>query len=105
MTRRACLSFLCAFAIGLMAIGGGVVAQSRFYRAVTVTEGLVHPWGLAFLPDGRMLVTERAGRMRIVLPNGKISRPMRGLPKIAVVGQGGLLDVALHPKFEKTGFV
>ena len=105
MTRKACLSFLCAFAIGLMAIGDDAPAQSRFYRLVTVTEGLVHPWGLAFMPDGRMLVTERAGRMRIVLPNGKISRPMRGLPKIAVVGQGGLLDVALHPKFEKTGLV
>ena len=68
MTRRACLSFLCAFAIGLMAMVSSAAAQSRFYRAVTVTDGLVHPWGMTFLPDGRMLVTERAGRMRIVLP-------------------------------------
>lgn len=105
MARKATLAFLCVFAIGLGAIGGSAVAQSRFYSAVTVTGGLEHPWGLAFLPDGRMLVTERAGRMRIILPNGKTSRPLIGLPKIAVVGQGGLLDVALHPKYEKNGLV
>jgi aldose sugar dehydrogenase len=105
MARKACLSFVCALVVGLVAIGERAGAQSRFYRAVTVTDGLENPWGMAFLPDGRMLVTERAGRMRIVLPNGKTSRPLIGLPKIAVAGQGGLLDVALHPQYEKNGYV
>lgn len=105
MARKVVISFLCAFAICLMAIGGRVDAQSRFYRTKIITDLLEHPWGMTFLPDGRMLVTERAGRMRIVLPNGKISPPLRGLPKIAAVGQGGLLDVALHPQFQKNGYV
>lgn len=105
MAHKVFLSFLCAFAIGLIAIGGRADAQSRFYRTKIVTSSLEHPWGMAFLPDGRMLVTERAGRMRIVLPNGKISRPLRGLPKVAAVGQGGLLDVALHPQYQKNGYV
>jgi aldose sugar dehydrogenase len=66
-----------------------------------VAKGLDHPWGLAFLPDGsgRMLVTERPGRMRIVERNGTLSAPLAGLPPVVAVGQGGLLDVALHPKF------
>jgi glucose/arabinose dehydrogenase len=74
-------------------------AQDKAYRTVTVAKGLEHPWGMAFLPDGRMLVTERPGRLRIVSKDGKISKPVTGLPKIAAVGQGGLLDVALHPDF------
>ncbi len=74
-------------------------AQDKPYRTVTVAKGLVHPWGMAFLPDGRMLVTERPGRLRIVSNSGEISKPVSGLPKIAAVGQGGLLDVALHPDF------
>lgn len=65
----------------------------------TVAEGLVHPWGLAFLPDGRMLVTERPGRLRIVATDGNLSEPLTGLPEIYVAGQGGLLDVALDPDF------
>ncbi len=105
MTRKICLSFFCAFAFGLMVIGSSADAQSSFYRAVTVTSGLAHPWGMTFLPDGRMLVTERAGRLRIVLPNGKISAPLRGLPDITASGQGGLLDVVLHPRFQKNGYV
>ena len=69
-------------------------------------EGLEHPWGLAFLPDGRMLVTERPGRLRIVDKNGKLEpRPVAGLPPVAAVGQGGLLDVALHPRFAENGLV
>ncbi|HEX6091763.1 MAG TPA: PQQ-dependent sugar dehydrogenase, partial [Dongiaceae bacterium] len=61
----------------------------------TVTSGLDHPWSLAFLPDGRMLVTERPGRLRIVSRDGKLSPPVAGLPKISASGQGGLLDVIL----------
>lgn len=69
----------------------------------TVTRGLAHPWGLAFLPDGAMLVTERPGRLRLVTQDGAISDPIGGLPEIAAVGQGGLLDVALDPDFAETG--
>jgi glucose/arabinose dehydrogenase len=68
-------------------------------RTVTVARGLQHPWGLAFLPDGRMLVTERPGRMRIVEKNGRLGAPLQGLPRVDVGGQGGLLDVALDPQF------
>ena len=59
----------------------------------TVASGLDHPWSLAFLPDGRMLVTERPGRLRIVSRDGKLSPPVAGLPKVYASGQGGLLDV------------
>ena len=70
------------------------------YTVDTVASGLENPWGLAFLPDGRMLVTERAGRLRIVTGDGAISAAVTGLPgNIAVGGQGGLLDVALDPNF------
>lgn len=75
------------------------------YRTVTVAKGLEHPWGMAFLPDGRILVTERPGRLRIVSLKGDISPPLRGLPKITALGQGGLLDVALHPDFKSNRLV
>jgi glucose/arabinose dehydrogenase len=68
-------------------------------RAETVARGLEHPWGLAFLPDGRMLVTERPGRLRLVERDGRLSEPLAGVPKVAARGQGGLLDVALDPRF------
>ncbi|MFH1345770.1 MAG: PQQ-dependent sugar dehydrogenase [Pseudomonadota bacterium] len=59
----------------------------------TVASGLAHPWALAFLTDGRMLVTERAGRMRVVTPEGQVSPPLKGVPEVWASGQGGLLDV------------
>ena len=62
-------------------------------RAVTVAQGLEHPWGLAFLPDGRYLVTERPGRLRLVEADGRLNPPVTGLPTVAAGGQGGLLDV------------
>ena len=73
--------------------------ESGPVRLVTVASGLDHPWGLAFLPDGRMLVTERPGRLRIVDPSGRVSEPLGGVPEVAARGQGGLLDVALAPDF------
>lgn len=72
--------------------------QARFELTAVVT-GLVHPWALAFLPDGSMLVTERPGRLRRITPDGQVSAPITGLPGIFVDGQGGLLDVALSPTF------
>jgi aldose sugar dehydrogenase len=65
----------------------------------TVAKGLEHPWSIAFLPDGRMLVTERAGRLRTVTPAGAVSPPVAGLPEVYAKGQGGLLDVVLDPDF------
>lgn len=68
-------------------------------RVVEVAGGLDTPWSLAFLPDGRMLVTERAGRLHVVTPDGRISAPLQGLPAVHARGQGGLLDVVLSPDF------
>jgi glucose/arabinose dehydrogenase len=68
-------------------------------RLVTLVNGLNGPWSLAFLPDGRMLVTEQAGRLRIVGPDGDLSRPVDGLPEVYPFNQGGLLDVAPAPDF------
>jgi glucose/arabinose dehydrogenase len=68
-------------------------------KVTTVARGLEHPWALAFLPDGRMLVTERPGRLRIVGRDGKLSAALTGVPRVMAEGQGGLLDVALDPKF------
>ena len=65
----------------------------------TVASGLVNPWSLAFLPDGRMLVTERPGRMRLVTPDGMLSPPLKGVPKPYIRDQAGLLDVALDRNF------
>jgi glucose/arabinose dehydrogenase len=84
---------------------GPVQTEEQQIRVATVVKGLEHAWGLAFLPDGRMLVTERPGRLRIV-QNGKLlPQPVQGLPAIREHGQGGLLDVALHPKFSENGWI
>ena len=74
-------------------------------RIVDVARGLEHPWGLAFLPDGRMLVTERPGRLRIVDGSGQVSAPLVGVPEVQAGGQGGLLDVALGPTFDQDRLV
>lgn len=71
----------------------------------TVAEGLIHPWAIAFLPDGRMLVTERPGRMRLVNMEGQVTAPLEGVPKVFAQGQGGLLDVALAPDFQSSGTI
>ncbi len=74
-------------------------------KVETVAEGLSQPWALAFLPDGRMLVTERPGRMRIVAPDGKLSAPLQGVPKVAASGQGGLHDVVLDRDFAQNKII
>ncbi len=68
-------------------------------QAELVASGLVNPWALAFLPDGRMLVTERPGRLRFVERDGTLAAPISGVPAVAFAGQGGLLDLAVDPKF------
>jgi len=76
-----------------------VRTSSTVVQVETVAGGLEHPWGIAFLPDGRMLVTERPGRLRVVSSDGQVSAPVQGVPAVYARGQGGLLDVALDPGF------
>ena len=71
----------------------------------TIVKGLEHPWSLAFLPDNRMLVTERPGRLRVVGVDGRVSEPLAGVPQVYASGQGGLLDVVLSPTFDKDRLV
>lgn len=66
-----------------------------------VVRGLTDPWAMAFLPDGRMLITEKAGQLRIATPDGRLSAPLAGLPAVAATGQCGLLDVVLDPQFSE----
>jgi glucose/arabinose dehydrogenase len=80
-----------------------VVAQE--FVVYTLTDELEHPWGMAFLPDGRILVTERPGRLRLIENNKLHPEPVTGLPRIAASGQGGLLDIALHPEYKDNGWV
>jgi aldose sugar dehydrogenase len=69
------------------------------YEVVTFAEGLQNPWGMTFLPDGRLIVNEKPGRMRIVSTSGALSEPVTGLPPVDARSQGGLLDVTLDPNF------
>ena len=78
-----------------------VSSERERFRVVTVAKGLENPWALAFLPDGRMLVTERPGRMRVVAKDGALSAPLTGVPAVRAAGQGGLLDVVLDRDFAK----
>ena len=80
-------------------------SERHKFRVTTVADGLEHPWGLAFLPNGDMLVTERPGRLRVIR-NGRLDpEPIAGVPEVWARGQGGLLDVAVHPQFSSNRFV
>lgn len=75
------------------------------YRIVTVADGLVQPWSMAFVPGGDVLITERPGRLRIVRGGKLLPTPVAGVPEVAYENQGGLLEVALHPNFAANRFV
>jgi len=89
------------FALSVESTAQAETFQSADYKLqlVTVASGLSHPWGLAFLPGGQMIVTERQGAIRIVSPDGQLSPPLAGLPRVYASGQGGVLDVVLDPDF------
>lgn len=82
-----------------------ITSEKQKFKTQTVVAGLDVPWSMAFLPNGNMLITERAGRLRIV-ENGKLRKePIKNVPKVYAKGQGGLLDVVLHPDYEKNGWI
>jgi len=82
-----------------------VQSEEHRFEAVVLADGLENPWGLSFLPDGRILVTERPGRLRVFMPGQGLSAPITGLPPVAARGQGGLLDVVLHPDYAANGWI
>ena len=100
MIRRACRAIL--LALGALS---ATAAQAQTARPVTLAHGLAHPWGLAFLPgpdnELRMIVTERPGRLRVVNARGQVGPPVSGGPAVDAVGEGGLLDIALDPRFSE----
>lgn len=83
-----------------------ITSQQQRFRVVPVVQGLEHPWGMAFLPDRRILVTERPGRLRLIDNGALVAEPIQGLPdNIVAEGQGGLLDIATHPDFADNQWV
>ena len=84
---------------------GGEVAVAQGFQKTTVLTRLEHPWSMAWLPDGAMLITERPGRLRIVRNGTLVPTPISGVPPVLAVGQGGLMDVSLHPRFAENRFV
>jgi glucose/arabinose dehydrogenase len=110
--KRTCLALIACLVTGAPSFAQAQATRSPtpvpvkgVISVATVAKGLEHPWSLAFLPDRRMLVTERPGRLRVVGRDGSVSEPLAGVPQVYASGQGGLLDVALSPAFEKDRLV
>ena len=82
-----------------------VRSQEHSFQVESVASGLSHPWGLAFLPGGDVLVTERTGNLRLIRSGQLLDQPVGGLPAIEEYGQGGLLGITLHPRFESNGWI
>ena len=112
-TSLSSLRLAVAAAIAMVLASAAAIAEQTKAPAAPVTpikvevvaQGLEHPWGLQFLPDDRLIVTERPGRVRIVTRDGKLSAPLEGVPQVAVTGQGGLLDIVLAPDFASSRHV
>ena len=103
------LFLMAAPALGVSAAVGAQTnapaAPKTAIKLTAVAQGLANPWGLQFLPDGRYLVTEKPGRLRIVAKDGSLGEPISGVPEVAAQGQGGLLDVALAPDYIESGTI
>ena len=117
MTKRQISLVLAAgsLSLGLMAnaataatqptISRGSVEQTEGVRATTIVGGLENPWGMAWLPDGDMLITERSGSLRLIRDGELLDKAVDGTPEVFAVGQGGLFDIALHPDFDDNNLV
>lgn len=116
MLKRAMLFLVCISAMTAQQVGrlprvplpdGATVVNSVEgpLRVVVVTKGLSHPWSLAFLPDGRMLVTERSGQVRVIRDGVLDPKPLAGVPKVHAVRLSGLMDIVLHPNFAQNQIV
>jgi glucose/arabinose dehydrogenase len=104
------MRFTTVLALALLTLGGcsgkeaPAAAREKPFKATPVAS-FYEPWAMTFLPDGRLLVTERAGRILIVTQDGKKSAPLGGVPKVAYAGQGGLMDIVLHPDFANNHYI
>ena len=88
-----------------LAAAQDIRSEEHAFRVVKLVQGLENPWSVAFLPDGRMLITERPGRLRVV-SGGKLEpQPIAGVPEVVAQGQGGLFDIVLHPRFSENSLV
>ncbi len=111
MAPRKIVQFLLPLAFFLSACGPKdlpaetIRSEKEAFRVVTLAEGLDHPWSIAFLPDGNILVTEREGRLRMVRDGRLDPKPISGVPRVYASGQGGLFDVLPHPDFANNRFV
>ncbi|WP_424493862.1 PQQ-dependent sugar dehydrogenase [Salinimicrobium sp. GXAS 041] len=107
-TGKQATAFLIAllfFAFSGFAQKSTIMTNGPTVKVNTLAENLNHPWGMAFLPDSRLLVTERTGALRILDENNELSEPLGGTPEVFNVGQGGMFDVVLHPDFAKNNYV
>jgi aldose sugar dehydrogenase len=95
---------LCSSPAGAEITAAPAAPKSQI-KIETVAKGLVHPWALQFLPESRMLVTERPGHMRIIGKDSRLSSPLQGVPEVVAQNQGGVLDVALSPDFAQNGLI
>ncbi len=107
MRRIARLSVIASLAVASLAGAQGQTFHTlqQDFRLDTVATGLINPWSMAFLPNGDLLITERPGRLRLVKGNKLAAEPIAGTPTVAARGQGGLLEVALHPQFANNRLV
>ena len=100
------LIFACWFGVSLPAGSAMLESEKLDFKIEEVTSGLKVPWGMAAMPNGDMLITERYGALRLLQTNGELHpKPISGLPDIAAGGQGGLLDVAIHPDYATNGWI
>lgn len=113
-TLRLCAREKAMVAIGVVVLVAAMVtaaaqspvrSQAATFRVETLAEGLQNPWGLVKLPDGRFLVTERPGRLRVIEDGRLVAEPVVGTPQVWAHGQGGLLDIQLHPDYARTGWI